>query len=97
MEVQEQAKPVLEQIISPEEQPNTEEKKSEILESTEANPEQINQIEPKLEQTEPKPGVIEIKLSSGEEKPSEEIIKKLESSQENKDLSKFKNYKINKI
>ena len=97
MEVQEQAKPVLEQIISPEQQPNTEEKKPEIIESTEANPEQVNQIEPKPGQTEPKPGVIEIKLSSGEEKPSEEIIKKLESSQENKDLSKFKNYKINKI
>ena len=97
MEVQEQAKPVLEQIISPEEQPNTEEKKSEILESTEANPEQVNQIQPKLGQTELKPGVIEIKFSSGEEKPSEEIIKKLESSQENKDLSKFKNYKIKKI
>ena len=94
MEVQEQAKPVLEQIISPEKQPNTEEKKPEI---TKANSEQVNQIEPKLEQTKPNPGIIEIKLSSGEEKPSEEILKKLESSQENKDLSKLNYYIINKI
>ena len=93
----EQTNPVHEQIISLKEKANTEEKNPEIMQSTEAKPEQLNQIEPKLEQTEPKSGVIEIRLSSGKEKPSEEILKKLESSQENKDLSKFNNYIINRI
>ena len=98
----EEQKPVLEEIITQPEKTNTEEPKPEVSQPTETTSAQVEakpeQAEPKPEQAEPKAEVItEIKLTSGEEKPAEEGPKKLECSQENKDISKYKYYLINKI
>lgn len=91
----EEQKLVLEEIITQPEQTNTEEPKPEVSQPTETT---SAQVEAKPEQAEPKAEVItEIKLTSGEEKPAEEGPKKLECSQENKDISKYKYYLINKI
>lgn len=86
----EEPKTTLEQVITSNEQQPTEEKKPEQApvpevkpEATEVKPEQTEQ------KTEIKEQVIEAKLEPSEEKKGEEGPKKLENTQENKDLSMY--------
>ena len=67
-------------VITSNEQPATEEKKPEEAKPQEVKPEPT---EVKNEQSE-----VKLEVSSKEEKPSEQGPKKLENTQENKDLSK---------